>query len=609
MSRLRIMIPEQRAGKPNSVPVRPGTLKSWVDALPLTDSPEAARRSINALHDINRCQIPVAERLQLLAQFSPLVDTLCTGLKKTYLSAAFPLNDKNSINAGLVEQLCAELAGGYKVAAVELASITTSKDSPGALLTLAVYQSVLQLSRWIVESYVVYSPEPASAWFELHQFYTYAHENGLLERPVNSVDQNEAATILSAYKRIAMLALANPYQLMQGEAADAYQHLSAWTDNCRILPIDQAAPAGIEFVVDLDADKPPYYAHDEAGALPKHGRRLDVSKLVNIVNAHVQSMAARSSKSGAQQNNLFERRQRGLYQRIAQAWAVRSERISRRVANPMQLAIIIGLTNCHYLMSGGAEFSPERDEIEQGKSNLESGNLDSLTLIDTDQTPWVQEEQATRLDTGINVPRTSKFGSPAEIGKDIWEKIFANSTQEQAQQAKSSGVNIVPFLCRQLRESGNGLDAECAFNASMQLRVGDLIAFQMENAVGKEWNIGAVIWLKSSVRQELTFGINRLAEDARAVATKALRGVGSGGEYYRALLTPRLEPREHPTTLITPAAVYDVGSMVALNIGAEMLCARLTKLLDNTYSYSRFRFELTDKPAAALDITKTKRIL
>lgn len=606
MGRLRIMIPEQQTGKPGSVPVHVGELKAWISALPLADLPEAARRSINALHEMNHYRLATPERLQLLALFAPLVRTLCTGLKKTYLSAAFPLHDKKALGAGLVQQLCAELAGGYKIAAIETAATTTSKDVPGEPFIQAIYHATIQLSRWLVESYIVYAPEPPGAWYELHQLYLCAHENGVLERPVGGAAANEPATILGAYKRIIMLALANPYQLMQGEAADAYEHLSAWTDNCRILAVDQALPAGIEFVVDLDTDKPPYYAHDEAGVTPRNGRRLDVSKLVDVVNAHVQAIAARSSQSGTQPNNLFERRQRGLYQRIAQAWAVRSERISRRVAKPMQLAVIVGLTNCHYLMSGGAEFAPERDEVEMGKSSLESGSIDSLTLIDADQTPWVQEEQASRLDAGISKPRTSKFGSPEEIGKDIWEKIFANPAQ-QAQQARSSGISLEPFLCRQQRESGNGLDAECDFNSRMQLRVGDLIVYQMENATGKEWNIGTVIWLKSTSQQGLTFGINRLAEDARAVATKAIKGVGAGGEYYRALLTPRLDPREHPTTLITPAAVYDVGSIVALNMGTEMLYARLVKLLDNTYSYSRFRFELTERPAMALDISITKK--
>lgn len=601
MGRLSIMVPEQRPGKPDTVPVRPAELKAWIGALPLADLPEAARRTISALQELNHCRMPTTERLQLLALFSPLVKTLCTGLKKAYLTAAFPLADKAAASANLVLQLYAELATGYKITAVEAAG-ADNRD----LLLIALYCSVIHLSRSLVESYVIYAPEPTGAWFELHRLYLYAHDAGMLERAVAGVEANEPATILGAYKRVTMLALANPYQLMQGEAADAYEHLAAWTDECRILAIDQAAPAGIEFIVDLDVDRPPYYAHDEARAQPKNGRRLDLSKLVNVVNAHVQAIAAKSSAAGTQKNNLFERRQRGLYQRIAQAWAVRSERISRRTANPLPLAVIIGLTNCHYLISGGAEFSPERDEIEMGKSSIESGSIDSLTLIDADQTPWIQEEQATRLDTGINKPRTSKFGSPEDLGRDIWEKIFAAPAQ-QAQQARSSGISLDPFLCRQQRESGDGLDAACDFNSKMQLRVGDLIAYQMQN--GKDWNIGAVIWLKSTPSQGLAFGINRLAEDARAMATKAIKGVGAGGEYYRALLTPRLDPREHPTTLITPAAVYDIGSMIALNLGNEMLYARLTKLLDNTYSYSRYRFELAERPAAAQDITKTKRVL
>ena len=608
MSRLKILVPDQHAGTPDTVPVHLKELKAWVDALPTADSVEAARRTLAALQELNHCRIAVMERYQLLELLAPLVDALSTGLKKSYLGTAFPLNDKKAANAALVEQLYAGLATGYKIIVVEIVATTTSRESPGQLLAGTIYHAMAYLSRWLVESYIVYAPEPPSVWFELHQLYSYAQQNGLLEHEVSVAEQGAPITILGAYKRIMMLALANPYQLMQGEVADAFKYIAMWTEHCRLLPLDQPAPTGVEFVVDLDTDKPPGYAHAGSAPPPRNGRRLDLSSLVNVVNTHAQAIAARSSKAGTQQNNIFERRKRGLYLRIAQAWAVRSERMSQRSPHDKQLAIIIGLTNCHYLMSGGAEFSPEVDEIEMSKGSLESGSAESLTLIDTDQTPWLQDDQTARIELGINKPRTSKFGNPEEVGKDIWEKIFATPTQQQ-QQITTSSAAIVPFLCRQQCVSGNGFDAECDIDNRMQLRVGDLITYQLKDAPDNEWNIGAIVWLKSTSQRKLTFGINRLAEDASAVATKALRGVGAGGEYYRALLTPKLDPREHPTTLITPAAVYDVGSIVMINTKMELIYVRLTKLIENTHSFSRFRFEITEKPQSVADKIKDTRVI
>ena len=91
-------------------------------------------------------------------------------------------------------------------------------------------------------------------------------------------------------------------------------------------------------------------------------------------------------------------------------------------------------------------------------------------------------------------------------------------------------------------------------------------------------------------------GVRTIAEDALPIASKAVAGVGTGGEYFRALLAPNLDPEQYPTTLIAPAAVYVIGSVIMMNFDERILYARLTRQLESTSAYSQYQFELVERP-------------
>ena len=102
--------------------------------------------------------------------------------------------------------------------------------------------------------------------------------------------------------------------------------------------------------------------------------------------------------------------------------------------------------------------------------------------------------------------------------------------------------------------------------------------------------------MKISHNGDINMGVRTIAEDARAVASKAVAGIGTGGEYFRALLAPDLDPEQYPTTLIAPAAVYDIGSVIMLNFDDRILYARLTRQLESTSAYSQYQFDLVKRP-------------
>ncbi len=94
----------------------------------------------------------------------------------------------------------------------------------------------------------------------------------------------------------------------------------------------------------------------------------------------------------------------------------------------------------------------------------------------------------------------------------------------------------------------------------------------------------------------LELGIEHLADDALAAGSKAVRGPGSGAEYFRAVFVPRVDPLVKEATLLTPAAVYDVGAVLKLNLRELVVYAQLTELLETTRMFAHFRYKLVQAP-------------
>jgi hypothetical protein len=132
---------------------------------------------------------------------------------------------------------------------------------------------------------------------------------------------------------------------------------------------------------------------------------------------------------------------------------------------------------------------------------------------------------------------------------------------------------------------------------TLRLTAGEVIGFKSDRSPNaKDWSIGVVRWLRATPPDRLELGIRALADDTLAVATRGVKGVGKDSEYFRSLLIPKMDPLQYPTTLITPASVYDVDSVIFVNTGHQLFYAKLIKLVDATNAYSLFQFQIVDEP-------------
>jgi len=580
-------------------PVNVAGWQAAIDAVPLTDPLSASGKIVSLLHDSNRIPCPPSTRLAFLDSNRDRIKTLTAILKGSYGSAAFPLTEAENDKAANVRQLLIELADGYKLVTHALAA---SQHGEGYLrdeLAQALFQALYYTSLVALESYAVYQNAPRGIWKDMHTLYGYSRSFGIHQRelPGDGNDRAASSSIHQTYLQITLVAAANPGHLMQGEAEKMYHLLAQYVHLCQIVPVSRAvsSPLNGKIVIDPNVDRPPYFMLPTATQTGSTDRwmLLDNSKLLEALKETLRQRGQDRRTSHAQLS-FMERLETGMYQRLERALGLRSERLSPRQPSTSLIALLNGLTGLYQVVSGGAPFSPEHDEIEIQRRMSDRKNLDHLTLIPLDDSSWKRDDAEVRLDAGINTPRLSSFDRASD--NDIWKKVYATPATRQAEKQQEEHQEQLPepVVCEQKNESRGGLALLFRNSTPLRIRVGNLVAFKQNEAHQDDWHIGSVCWLRFALNRDVTMGLKTLAEDCLPVATKAIKGVGQGGEYFRALLIPNLDPFQYPTTLITPAAVYDAGTVICVNTRHDIFYARLTNLIETTASFSRFRFDTVE---------------
>lgn len=596
MDELRLTVP-QRAPNPGvSTYFNSSQLKDWLEALPLGDPAKTGEELLKALQLVNRAEAPVNQRYHFLDKCRPLIADLLETLYKQYATAAVPLAEKQRALADLAHGLLGEMAYGYKIIILATAKAPSSEATRNIQIASTLY-TMHHLAHLLVDIYSLYAPEPKTLWLELHQIYLFAERQGFLTASFQQEGKdNRVRSVDHTYRRILMLALANPYHLMQGEAQLVFRDLDKWASTCRISPLAAGtSPIGHLFL-DLGKDAPPRYAPASMKtAPPTDGRILDISDVLPLVEQRNKELLV-SSKTESGQLNLVGRKLRNMYNRLAETWGVRTERLSERKQRSTPVEIVVGISACHHFTSNGAEFNPEIGEVElrKGKAVVQK---QGLSLMAENDTPWVNEEEVQRISAGVVQPRTSQFEADHVKDKDIWIKVYSTKAYHDHKKSSGSAQTFESTICQLRDESQGGMAISCKKAQGIRLIAGEIIGFKSEHAPNNnDWSIGVVRWLRTDPPNKLELGIRSLADDTLPVATRGIKGVGKDSEYFRSLLIPKLDPTQHPTTLITPAAVYDVDSVICVNTGTQIFYAKLTKLLDATNAFSSFQFQIVDAP-------------
>ena len=132
--------------------------------------------------------------------------------------------------------------------------------------------------------------------------------------------------------------------------------------------------------------------------------------------------------------------------------------------------------------------------------------------------------------------------------------------------------------------------------ARLDVKVGEVVAYLFESRTGLRWQIGIIRWIQVDNDNNIDMGIMNLANSAVPVAAKAIKGLGKGTDYFRSLLIPKQVSLKQQRSLVVPASLYDVGSVLAVNMKTKLFYVKLAHLVLSTRTIAVFEFEVLEQP-------------
>jgi len=552
-------LPMQAARRPQPY-MRVKRLKRWMNALPTADCQRTAVQFIQQLDSLNNDSYPPQDRACLMDSLRPLAQQLINTLSQQVRKADIPLSTRALERHQLLQDILAAMATGYKLVVNALAFSTPHREHDDMLLREALYFSSQYLARQLLEAYLVYMPKPKNCWLELHQLFQYATDTAMATLPVDDpypdISIPIANTVSLIYKRIVLLALAEPYHLMKNEAREFYYLLSAWTHRCELLPSAEMPCEG-EFSLDATADKPPRFVSSEIEWSTNRGYILDISKVQKRLDVQLQRILRSNllELEDADHSLMQQRRQRDMLLRLADAWQGVLRRIDERHTSKDSIELATGLNAGHHYISLGRTFSPELDELK-----IKSGEEIEPTIFAAAYRSALQKDRCHRHQAYETNP--------------WWQRNF----------------------------SRNGAALHCSLDCPrLRTAVGEVVTYCDPEKRPVRWRIGVVRWLQANPENQLNMGIMNIADSAVPVASKALAGCGEGTDYFRSLLIPKQVSLQQRRCLIVPANVYDINSVLTINMQHRIFYVKLNKLLLSTQTFSQFEFEIVEKPATSSD--------
>ncbi|HEY9199014.1 MAG TPA: hypothetical protein VIR60_06580, partial [Gammaproteobacteria bacterium] len=484
-------------------------IRDWLDALPKLNESHAVDAVLGRLRDINRLALDPAQRFALAEGFFSVAEYLSETQCRRCEHLEFPLGEDDQAHSDQIQRLLEETAIGYKRVLVDLDADPPTAFSPSqtqALLRDAALQAMRLLTWSVLQGYVIYQNAPPGVWLELHRLYRYAER---IDVAAVRVEHLADQSVGDVYRRVLLLALANPFHLMQGEVRLTYDKLAKWALAARIRhPAEFPPEAPTTFFadrchVDLYGDAPPGFGLPPGAIPPRDARILELRPVTQIVEDRIRKLVLKGQLS------MPEQLERDLLRRLRNAWNGRPARAAERIDEQRDVRVVSGLRACHHALSDGAPFQPERDEVALHGDAFRS--KPSLSLVPLEEEPWRRDDTRGKLEQGLLKPRGYSFDMERH-DDDIWERAERTGSVRSTQLEERLDSRLVQRSgALQLHDvSAMGMGVRFAGDSPLRFRVGDLVRVVDDADARYDDSIGTVCWLRHTGAGQLALGFNRI---------------------------------------------------------------------------------------------------
>jgi hypothetical protein len=550
-------------------------VRQWVDNLPLINVQASVTQLEFALDEINKTDIPAAQRHAALDLLNAPVIHVTGALVKSYLGKKFPLKKHDLDNAAKATALRNRMAVGYKIL---VAAMEKQPDSRG-VLTIAIHRAMRYLSEILIGDYQIYVPFPDGVWKDLHTLYAIAEQHGLLQQQVEDITLHTPAgsTIEDIYKQILLLSLACPYRLRQNEISDVYMLLSQWAPYSKLVKVSDENSGGF-FTWNLEADHAPsYLAIGSREDRNSNWRNLNTSAMSEPVRA---ALEARQQSTQRYSDQIEER----ILQRLMLSWGVMPKRQFTRRQQDASIEMVVGLKAIHSIISG-PEPKPEPEhndtlhpetEVIRDREYLQDPTFERPTSIS------IHPQRRKRSRDAVT------FGNRAEHWQSNSLQGAYAAHKPAAGTGNTASLHIENWKMQDMSAGGYCLlwDSEEPSSA----RVGELVAIKTSHDTDDNWHLGVIRWMKFTRERGLGLGVQMMSPGAVPIWARVSNDKGGMADKMQGILLPDIKGLNQQATLLLPSLPFRTGYLSQLTSGDKEEQVKLTAQLEDTGSFAQYHF-------------------
>jgi len=474
---------------------------AWLAELPLVNVAPSQIRLLDQLRELNRFNMPPAERLKVLeALRGPVYFVQAEQIKKLVIKP-LPLTQVERGIFGHVVDLWQELLTGYQRCLMN--SVEGKLEGRAALVCQRGLDCVASN---MFDHCRVYHAFPESYWLALHQLYRHAEEAGESATAVGDSVKKTDVSCAEVYVRALLFTLADPNEQQQKQLMQIQGWLERWARHVpvrRAPPEDQSLPP---LLLDFSAAAGAYREADAGGR--SASRWLDISDLARTLKKCV--VLLRKGEPPASLGLGEDCAMPGVEQLLVllfRLWCEgKNARVQTRRSVSAKAKVCSTLASMHFQISGSKTFR-------------QPGHATELTRREHDE--------------------IATFGHTSTRLEEAFIEAGGFATEDWLLQEESlSGMRIV----RPATSTG----ARYAHTQLIAVRPAD----------ARNFLVGVVRWLRSDEHDDLHVGVRIVPGVPKAVAVRPTGLNAQSEKFVPALYCPALPALAAPASLILPPGWY-----------------------------------------------------
>jgi hypothetical protein len=514
------------------IETRPIYVEEWLDSLPYIDFSNTIMLLQQALQAINAVPMKSTQRMEIVTLFHRpykyYLDTqIRTGAQHTMQSMEMMQNQLSGLKSVAVQ------LGRASRLAMDEALSHKSLWGQHKYPLQEILMTMTYLSHALIYSFLEYAPAPQKVWHELNFLYQFAENITQHQTPVKLVatSKKDVTSIEKRYKRIALIALADPYHLPFGAIWEIYEQLHEWTNLAELKPLQKVNTVEGYFVINLTSDTSPLpYVKFNTANSGENYRLLDTNKLLEVIRKHIQKLKPGTKQEGLTFSPFYAEY---LLRIINKAWSTPPKRHSPRKPRSGQMSLMHGLNTMYYFLNGEHDFKIQNDDRQ-----LENDVGTFNTAIDS--TTRYRKENWNLVDTcsgGIAVTRDDK---------------------------PKSGVRVGDIVGLNLDEKNGGLEF---------------------------FRAGILRWMLVRQGKIYKAGIQIFNQPVSPASVRASHGNQMEREFRRAILTGN-PLKQKDITVFTSKGLHLQDRVLEININDKIFKGKVGEIIESTTCFEQFELKL-----------------